>query len=50
MASMTIDLTPPKPPTPSKTEPAKGGKGKVDAYKPVTGEPGKTESKSQRER
>jgi len=38
MATMTIDLTPPKPAAPAKTEPAKGGKGKVDAFKPVTGE------------
>jgi multidrug efflux pump subunit AcrA (membrane-fusion protein) len=38
MATMTIDMTPPKPAPPAKTEPAKGGKGKVDAFKPVTGE------------
>ena len=38
MATMTIDLTLPKPAVAAKSEPSKSGKGKVDAFKPVTGE------------
>jgi len=44
-ATMTIDLTPPRPAAPAKTEPSKSGKGKVDAFKPVTGETEKSDTK-----
>jgi len=44
-ATMTIDITPPKPALPAKIEPSKGGKGKVDAFKPVTGEADKSGTK-----
>ena len=38
MATMTIDLSPPKPAVPARAEPAKGDKGKVQSFKPVTGD------------
>jgi multidrug efflux pump subunit AcrA (membrane-fusion protein) len=49
-ATMTIDLTPPRPAPPAKTEPAKGTKGKVDAFKPVTGEAEESGTKKSKER
>ena len=48
VAQMTIDLTPPKPALPaipSKSDATKGFKGKVDAFKPVTGETDKAGEK-----
>jgi multidrug efflux pump subunit AcrA (membrane-fusion protein) len=48
VATMTIDLAPPRPalsPNPAKGDSAKGDKGKVQSFKPVTGEPDKSGGK-----
>jgi multidrug efflux pump subunit AcrA (membrane-fusion protein) len=44
IATMTIDLAPPKPAAPAVT-PNPSGKGKVESYKPVTGAPTKSTAK-----
>jgi len=50
MATMTIDLNPPKPSPVAKTEPAKGGKGKVESLKPVADDKSGTKKASSKER
>jgi multidrug efflux pump subunit AcrA (membrane-fusion protein) len=45
IATMTIDLAPPKPAAPPAATPDKSGKGKVELYKPVTGTPQKSTAK-----